>query len=249
MPASRVGARAGAVVGSERPACVDSAPVNTTTGRRGAGHQLRPNITRSTARTIGAFAACAWLLLATALPVFAHADLVSSTPKNKAVLATPPTTISLTFSEGLDRARSSFKLVGGGDTLGTGKAAADADTTMTLAGLTLAPGAYEIRWTAAATDGHIVRGTLSFTVREPTPAPTTPAPAPTAAPPTDAPTAALTDAPSPAPVDASPPASPEPLDASTSGASGSDVLLPIVAALVMVGVIGVLVLRRSRKAA
>ena len=126
--------------------------------------------------------AALWLVLAVAGPAFAHAELASSDPDDKAVLATPPTVITLTFTEGLDQGKSSFKLSGPDGAAGTGNAAEDGSKVMTLDGLDLGPGAYAIKWTAASTDGHVSRGTLSFTVSEPTPAPATASPAPTAAP-------------------------------------------------------------------
>ena len=116
-----------------------------------------------------------------------------------------------------------------------------------LDGLSLGPGAYTIAWTAAAEDGHIERGKLGFTVLEPTAPPATPTPLPSATPsavpsvsptPTPAPTGTpvATEAPSPGP------------DTGAPVASTGDVLLPIVAGLVLVGVVGFLVLRRGRPA-
>jgi copper resistance protein C len=182
----------------------------------------------------------AGVLLALALvsPALAHSELVSSDPPDKTVLAASPAVITLTFSEAMDPAKSSFRLVGPAGEVGTGMVADD-PTRMTLDGLDLTPGGYEIQWTSAALDGDIVRGTLTFTVSEPAPAPPTPTPGPSeaAAPSAGssiAPTAAPTPAPSAAPTD----------PASSSG----DVVLPIVAALALVAVVGLAVLRRGRRA-
>ncbi len=49
-------------------------------------------------------------------------------------------------------------------TIGTGKAAKDGDTEMTLGGLSLDAGEYVIRWTSVADDGDLLRGTIRFTV-------------------------------------------------------------------------------------
>ena len=57
-----------------------------------------------------AFVAAGMLGLGASAPVLAHAELVSSDPADKAVLAAPPTIITLTFSDGLDAAKSSFRL-------------------------------------------------------------------------------------------------------------------------------------------
>ena len=170
-----------------------------------------------------------------------HAELDSSDPADKAVLDTPPTVITLTFDEGVV-GKSSFKLIGpGGDTVGTGGPAKDGDDTMTLDGLALTPGAYTIEWTSVADDGDVERGTLTFTVNEPTPAPATPTPAPSQA--STAPTASPSPAPTATPVP-SPSVDPEPVATSSS----TDVLFPIIAALALIGVIGALLLRRNRAA-
>ena len=84
-------------------------------------------------------------------------------------------------------------------------------------------------------DGHVDRVTLSFTV-VPAPTPTT---TPTATPsdgPSATPSAARTPGPSPTPVP-----TPAPSD---SGATGGDVVVPIIAAVVILGGLGVYLLRR-----
>ena len=183
----------------------------------------------------------ALLALAAVSPVLGHAELVSSDPANKAVLDTPPTVITLTFDEGVV-GKSSFKLIGpAGDTVGTGGPANDGDDTMTLDGLALTPGAYTIEWTSVADDGDVERGSLTFTVNEPTPAPATPTPAPSQA--STAPSASPSPTPTATPVP-SPAVDPEPVATS----SGTDVLFPIIAALALIGVIGALLLRRNRAA-
>ena len=199
------------------------------------------------------------LVLAVAPPAFAHAELRSADPEDKAVLATPPTVVTLRFTEGLDQARSSFKLNGPSGTVGTGRPAEQGAKVMTLEGLTLAPGVYGIQWTAAADDGHVERGKLSFTVIEPTPAPATPSPTP---PPTQAPssaaaaapTAAASEAPAsaapatdaPAPTAAASPVQGDDL-AATAG-TGTDVLVPIAVGLVLVAGLGAFLFSRSRRA-
>ena len=178
----------------------------------------------------------------------AHAELVSSDPADGAQLAESPTTITLTFSEGLEADRSSIRLNRDGQTLASGGAARNGDTTMAITGLALEPGDYVIRWVSSADDGHLERGRVDFTVLAPVPS-ATPArsptsrpsdagvesPAPTATTPT--PTAALT-----------PSAAPSPDPGAAGSTTGGDVLLPILAALVLVGGAGAFLLRRSRRA-
>ena len=196
------------------------------------------------------------LALLVAVPALAHADLVSSTPEDGSVLAVPPTAVELAFSEGLDAGKSSFRLIGPDGDVGTGTASRDGSSTMSLADLVLAPGAYRIKWTAAAEDGHVERGSLGFTVSAPTEEPATPSPVPTTAPTTVAtptPTAApatetpATMAPSANPVTDTPAGSPATVEGEPAAASGTDVLIPIVAGLVLVAVVGGFVLRRSRR--
>jgi methionine-rich copper-binding protein CopC len=189
------------------------------------------------------------LILAAAMPVFAHAELVRSDPDDGAVLASPPASITLTFSEGLDAGKSSIKLVGPDGDIARGTPAADGARVMRIKGLALAPGAYTVRWTAAAQDGHVERGTTTFSVTEPTPAPTRPA-APSANPTPTAQTSADAATPRPTAVAApasAPGSSPAPSGDAPAGTSTGDVLVPIVAGLLVVGVVGALALRRSRR--
>ena len=120
-------------------------------------------------RAFGAAAAALLLVAGLAGPALGHAELDTADPADKAVLQTPPTTITLTFTEDLDPSKSSFKLLApDGSTVGTG--GATAIRTMSLDNLELAPGAYQIKWTSAsAADGDIERGELAFTVAQPAP--------------------------------------------------------------------------------
>jgi copper resistance protein C len=181
------------------------------------------------------------LALLVVTPVLGHADLESSDPADKAVLDTSPTAITLSFSEGVDKAKSSFRLLGpDGSMIGTGAAAKDGDDTMTLDGLALGAGAYTIEWTSVADDGDILRGKLSFAVNAATPAPATASPTASAAAASASSTASATLVATPAP---SPSA-----DAAPASSSSTDVLLPIIVALALVAVVGALVLRRNRAA-
>ncbi len=181
----------------------------------------------------------ALLLTAGVLPVLAHAELVSSDPADGAQLATPPTTITLTFSEGVVASRSSFDLLLSGQRVGTGKAAKDGDTTMSLGGLTLAPGEYTIQWTSVADDGDLLRGTVTFTVLAPTPAPSVAV-------------ASASPSAAPSPTRATPtavaPTSQASADATPVASTGTDVLLPIVVGLVLIAGVGAFLFRRTRRA-
>ena len=186
-------------------------------------------------RAFGAAAAALLLAAGLAGPALGHAELDTADPADKAVLQTPPTTITLTFTEDLDPSKSSFKLLApDGSTVGTG--GATAIRTMSLDNLELAPGAYQIKWTSAsAADGDIERGRAGVhgrpagTERQPesrrrtTSCLASPsASSPAAATPVPSVATAPTPAPSAAP--------------SAPAASTSDVLLPIIVGLILVGV-------------
>jgi methionine-rich copper-binding protein CopC len=167
------------------------------------------------------------LFPATAL---AHAELESSDPADGAVVEGTPDAIVLTFTEDLDPSKSSAPLHDAG---GTKLADAVVDgVTMTIDPPELEPGVYEVRWTSAASDGHLERGIIHFEVTPPPPSPTpTPTPAPSATPaPTPSPTA------SPSPVTSA--------DTTPASSSTADILLPIIAAVVLIAGFGYWLLRR-----
>jgi copper resistance protein C len=184
----------------------------------------------------------ALLLAAFALPLvaLAHAELESASPPDGAVLDSPPSEIILTFTEELDAAKSHMELFGpDGTQVAAGVADPDNDKAMRIDLPVLAPGVYEIKSTAfAAHDGALKREVLTFTVNAPSPTPTeTPTAAPSAsAPPPASPSASPSASPTPAPSAGDP-----------TSASGAEVLMPILAALIVIGLLGAMLLRgRSR---
>jgi methionine-rich copper-binding protein CopC len=175
--------------------------------------------------------------------IAAHAALVSSEPSSGATVAAPfAGPIILTYSEALRTGSHAELLAPGGAKVADAAidSANAARLVFTLAS-PLAPGAYTIQWTSIAQDRDVERGQLAFTVTEPTPAPTLPPTAPPTAPPATAPTATLAPAASPAPATSPTPSS---TPAGQTPVSTTDVIIPIVAALALVGVAGVLLLRR-----
>ena len=196
----------GRVAGTIGRAPVDSASVTTPA----------PRHRRLTAILLGL--AAAWLL---AGPALGHASLVSSDPADGSAVPFP-TSITLTFDDDLDAAKSQFGVTDAtGAVVATGHVTAADTKTMQATGLSLAWGACQVRWTAVASDGDLTRGTVSFSVIQ---------------------EGALSIAPA-----ASAGAAPGAPASSASSASG-DVVLPIAAALVLVAVVGVVILRRSRAA-
>jgi methionine-rich copper-binding protein CopC len=183
------------------------------------------------------------LLLLLVLPtgVAAHSEFVSGTPENGATLQPGPIDIVAAFSATL-KSTSRLELR---DSSGQVVARGAVDGKTMRIGLEgIQPGAYEVRWVSVAEDGDILRSTenpdwkWTFTVVPviPTKAlpsvsatvsgPATPSASPSAS-------AATTAAPSAS----APPGSP-------TGSSSSDALIPIVAALVVIALVGGLLLRR-----
>jgi MYXO-CTERM domain-containing protein len=200
-------------------------------------------------RSVAALSVALLLAVAMIAPavVLGHAELETSDPADGASVEGPfAGPIVITFSEDLE-AESGADLRDG-----AGRVAATAGIDGTTISLTpdaaLAEGEYEVRWTAAADDGHIERGSFRFTVLaaatpEPTPSPT-PTPETTASPTAEA-TVTATPEGTPSAIPATsdgPVPSADPDGSATS--SGTDVLLPIFAAVVLVGALAAFLLRR-----
>jgi methionine-rich copper-binding protein CopC len=178
-------------------------------------------------------------LFALPVTVLGHAELETVTPADGATVA-ELTEIVMTFSQDLDPAKSSIVLVdSAGSTVLTGGDVDSSDKTiMTLAVTDLVAGDYEIRWTSAsADDGDLERGTTTFTFAPPNPTESDLLPTPS-------PSASPTPAPSPSAVPSpSPSAAPSPSGSGTPTASTSDVLIPIVVAVVVIAALGAWLLR------
>ena len=196
------------------------APAGTDPGLPLDSRPVSPALPGHRAR---ALLAAVLAVLAVAAPAAAHASLVSSDPAEGSAVPVPDA-ITLTFDDDLDPAKSEFLVVASdGTTAATGHVTANARV-MQAASMSLAWGAYQVRWTAVASDGDLTRGTVSFNVIQ---------------------AGAVSVMPGEAEASRSPAAS------SPSGAAGTkatDVILPIVAGLVLVAIVATLVLRRGRAA-
>ncbi len=176
----------------------------------------------------------------------AHAELDTSSPADGETVEGTPTEIAADFTESLVDGSSFELLDAGGSVIAEGRIDPDNDQRMTIDPPELEPGEYEIRWQARAEDGHLERGTYGFTVEAaPTPPPTPSAP-PSAAP-TE--TAAPSEPPSPSPSEPpspSPSAAPTPTPDPEPTASTTDVLIPIIVAVVLLAVLAGYLLNRRR---
>jgi hypothetical protein len=163
--------------------------------------------------------------------VLAHAELVSTTPANGAVLTEPPTEIVLTYSQGLDEGSSIVLKDAAGTEVALAVPAAVGVKEMRATFAPLAPGQYTIESTTKSSeDGEIDRVTVTFSVTvpaTPTPAPPTPTPAPS-----EEPTASPAASPTPTPTGAP---SPAPSAAGGGGDSSSDVIIPIAVVGLLIG--------------
>jgi methionine-rich copper-binding protein CopC len=112
------------------------------------------------------------LLLMTLALMFAaaaegHAKLRASVPAADAQLAAPPKTLTLTFSESARIAVLTLATQGKPIALKFDRAAAAA-AEVSIALPELAPGTYQVTWSAiSADDGHVSKGSFSFSVGAP----------------------------------------------------------------------------------
>ncbi|MBN9305262.1 MAG: hypothetical protein BGO82_08870 [Devosia sp. 67-54] len=104
--------------------------------------------------------------LGAASPALAHAHLTGSEPADKAEIAAP-TTLTLSFSEGLEIAFSGVEISGpSGPVSGVSAAlGADGKTLLVTLPAALPPGAYTVNWHALASDGHKTTGSYGFVVK------------------------------------------------------------------------------------
>ena len=180
----------------------------------------------------------ATLILAAALAgflvpglVLAHAELDTPTPADKSTVTTPVTEVSGTFIQRMkvDGSTLVVKLVGGGTVAEGGVDPTDDKRMVATPTSPLGSGSYQVEWTTnSAEDNEVARGTWTFTVAV---AASSPTPAVTAAA-SAVPTASVSVPPS---AIASVPPTPAPSADGSSTGSGSDVLLPIIVALIVLG--------------
>jgi hypothetical protein len=97
---------------------------------------------------------------------WAHAILVDSTPKLHATVTGPDVPIQLRFNVRVDGSRSRLHLLAPDGSLHTLALAKQATPDILQSHLTgLKPGAYMLRWNVLASDGHMSKGDIPFTVK------------------------------------------------------------------------------------
>jgi len=192
------------------------------------------------------FLALAALSLALPTAVLGHAELATPTPADKSTVTQPVTEVSGTYTEAI-KADGSSLLVKDSTGVTVAQGGVDPSNAKVMTATPAIPlpnGAYTVQWTTiSASDGDVARGTWTFTVAV---AAATATPAASA---TAAATTAPSTAPSAAPI-ATPAAtvapSPSPSGGSDTSGGGSDVILPIIVALIVLGAGAAYLLSRRR---
>lgn len=114
---------------------------------------------------IGIFAGL--LLLASAPTAFAHAILVRSTPADHAVIHSGDVHLTLDYNSRIDAARSVLSLTdANGESTPVRRLPSAKPSELQADAGRLSPGSYSIHWQVLASDGHITRGDVTFTVAQ-----------------------------------------------------------------------------------
>lgn len=122
---------------------------------------IRPDLPRRVA------AASMLLALLAPMPAHAHAILKESEPGQHESVPSGMVGIHLRYNSRIDWARSRLLLLRPDHSQSVLRIMPGGPPDLLSASATLAPGAYTIRWHVLATDGHLTRGDLRFTVTEP----------------------------------------------------------------------------------
>jgi methionine-rich copper-binding protein CopC len=113
-------------------------------------------------RLILSIAAAFFLIVTSAA---AHAVLLESSPSLKGTVAGPDVAVKLRFNVRIDAGRSRLTLVGPAGSTQVLEIGKQTPADILSANATgLAAGEYRLRWQVLASDGHITRGEIPFTV-------------------------------------------------------------------------------------
>ncbi|MFI9270157.1 copper resistance protein CopC [Kitasatospora sp. NPDC052896] len=111
------------------------------------------------------------LLLGTAGPAAAHAALLQTDPAQNSVVATAPTEVTLTFSEGVTLSSDSVRVLDpsgkAADTGNPGHAGGRDDTAQVGLRAGLGNGTYTVAWRVVSADTHVVGGAFTFSIGAP----------------------------------------------------------------------------------
>lgn len=106
-------------------------------------------------------------LLLAAVTLSAHMKLAKTLPADGSAVTASPAELRLWFTQSPDLKVSRLSLQGpsGAVTVGAVEAAAEQSLRAAISG-TLTDGKYTASWQTAGADGHVQKGTFSFTVRQ-----------------------------------------------------------------------------------
>jgi methionine-rich copper-binding protein CopC len=105
------------------------------------------------------------LLAGASQTAWAHAILMESTPGSNSTIKGPDFPILLRFNVRIDGSRSRLYLVAAdGSVAALALAKQTSPDSLQSAANGLKPGVYKLRWQVLASDGHISRGEVPFTV-------------------------------------------------------------------------------------
>jgi len=109
-------------------------------------------------------AATGVVIMLTAAPASAHAELESITPGQKSVQTASPREVTLTFNEPVNRRFTVIKVTGpGGAAVGSGAPTVDRDVVRQPLAPLSQPGSYQVAYRTVSVDGHIISGSRTFT--------------------------------------------------------------------------------------
>jgi copper transport protein len=109
----------------------------------------------------------AWLLLPLPLLAMAHAHLEQSEPADGAVIPVAPAQIVLHFSEAAQLTALSLQQQGQSTVRKLGPLSRDPATRISVPSPPLEPGGYELRYRVISADGHVMAGSVHFTIAAP----------------------------------------------------------------------------------
>jgi methionine-rich copper-binding protein CopC len=101
------------------------------------------------------------------LVVQAHAKLMKTSPADKATIVKAPTTVQLWFNEAIDVKLSKVEVIGpdGRVALGVVHAMEPKQLMGPITGK-MANGAYTVNWQTAGDDGHVQKGSFTFSLKQ-----------------------------------------------------------------------------------
>lgn len=117
------------------------------------------------ARFLGWTVPLALFLFAGSSVAFAHAILVHSTPADQATVRSHQVDVALEYNSRIEASRCTVRLTdGAGNTVPLQMEHSTKPAELKAVARNLANGKYQIHWQVLASDGHITRGDVAFTV-------------------------------------------------------------------------------------